>query len=120
MSSFGWAALGVAVAAFVVVAVVAYASRRSFQRQLAAVAERFDERADVRTPERLDSVLEQMQRSVNGANERADAFERERDRLELAIDAANDGVVVVDARGRVVYRNAAAERYHGARHADLL
>jgi len=41
-------------------------------------------------------------------------------RLEVAFDALDDGVVVVDAQGNELLRNEAAERFHGARHADAL
>ena len=41
-------------------------------------------------------------------------------RLEGAFDSLDDGVVVVDAEGKELLRNEAAERFHGARHADAL
>ena len=44
----------------------------------------------------------------------------ERDALAGAVAAFEDGVVVVDARGNEVMRNAAGERFRGARHADAL
>jgi two-component system sensor histidine kinase SenX3 len=44
----------------------------------------------------------------------------ERDRLASVLDACRDGVVVVDAEGKEVYRNPAAERYRQARHADAV
>jgi two-component system, OmpR family, sensor histidine kinase SenX3 len=44
----------------------------------------------------------------------------ERESLAGAVAAFEDGVVVVDARGNEVMRNAAGERFHGARHADAL
>jgi two-component system sensor histidine kinase SenX3 len=44
----------------------------------------------------------------------------ERESLAGAVAAFEDGVVVVDAQGREVMRNAAGERFRGARHADAL
>jgi len=44
----------------------------------------------------------------------------ERESLAGAVAAFEDGVVVVDANGNEVMRNAAGERFHGARHADAL
>lgn len=41
-------------------------------------------------------------------------------RLAEALDAVGDAIVVVDARGEVVLRNRAADRFHDARHADAL
>ncbi len=46
--------------------------------------------------------------------------EVERESLAGALAAFEDGVVVVDAKGDEVMRNAAAERFRGARHADVL
>jgi len=46
--------------------------------------------------------------------------EVERESLAGALAAFEDGVVVVDATGTEVMRNAAAERFRGARHADVL
>lgn len=44
----------------------------------------------------------------------------ERDRLALALERVRDGVIVVDANGEIVYRNAAAERFEDARRADAV
>ncbi|HEX3667661.1 MAG TPA: ATP-binding protein [Acidimicrobiia bacterium] len=44
----------------------------------------------------------------------------ERESLAGAVAAFEDGVVVVDANGNEVMRNAAGERFRGARHADAL
>jgi two-component system sensor histidine kinase SenX3 len=44
----------------------------------------------------------------------------ERESLAGAVSAFEDGVVVVDAKGNEVMRNAAGERFRGARHADVL
>jgi two-component system sensor histidine kinase SenX3 len=58
-------------------------------------------------------------RAVNAQLDR-DRLALERDRLARAFDACRDGVVVVDATGTEVYRNAAAERYREARHGDAV
>jgi two-component system, OmpR family, sensor histidine kinase SenX3 len=44
----------------------------------------------------------------------------ERESLAGAVAAFEDGVVVVDAKGNEMMRNAAGERFHGARHAHAL
>ena len=44
----------------------------------------------------------------------------ERESLAGALTAFEDGVVVVDAKGNEVMRNAAGERFRRARHADAL
>jgi two-component system sensor histidine kinase SenX3 len=48
------------------------------------------------------------------------AADAERESLAGALAAFEDGVVVVNADGREVLRNAAGERFRGARHADAL
>jgi len=45
---------------------------------------------------------------------------RRLEQLEQALRALSEGVIVVDAQGRTILRNQAAERFHGARHADAL
>jgi two-component system, OmpR family, sensor histidine kinase SenX3 len=52
-------------------------------------------------------------------NRPADA-EVERESLAGALAATEDGVVVVNAQGHELMRNAAGERFRGARHADAL
>ena len=71
---------------------------RSLRRELRRVAEDLDE-----LPER--------------GGPRGDV---ERESLAGAVAAFEDGVVVVDAKGNEVMRNAAGERFRGARHADAL
>jgi two-component system sensor histidine kinase SenX3 len=48
--------------------------------------------------------------------ERTALVARARDRLADALDALEDGVVVVDDQGEIVVRNQAAMRFHDARH----
>jgi two-component system, OmpR family, sensor histidine kinase SenX3 len=89
----------VVIAALVAAAGVLLLSMRSLRRQLQIAAT-----AEV-TPER------------QSAGSYADA---DRDSLAGAVAAFEDGVVVVDADGREILRNAAGERFRGARHADAL
>ena len=60
----------------------------------------------------LDEPLDGQRRGPRG--------DVERESLAGAVAAFEDGVVVVDARGNEVMRNAAGERFRGARHADAL
>jgi two-component system sensor histidine kinase SenX3 len=66
-----------------------------------------------RTADELDEPLERERRGTG----RGDV---ERESLAGAVAAFEDGVVVVDARGNEVMRNAAGERFRGARHSDAL
>jgi two-component system, OmpR family, sensor histidine kinase SenX3 len=73
----------------------------------------------------VTSALVRTRRSLprqlaDAAQASARESERDRRRLELALDATTDGVVVVDANGDVVLRNGPAGRFHAARHSDLL
>lgn len=61
-----------------------------------------------------------MERRLVDAQRAADRLRLEHDRLLAALGAARDAVLVVDPAGEVVMRNAAAERFHGARHGDAV
>jgi two-component system, OmpR family, sensor histidine kinase SenX3 len=115
-----WVGFAVALGALIGASIAFARSRRSLQRQVADAADRLDNAVDGRTPERLDSVLEQLQRAVDIARLTAQEAERDRQRLALALHATTDGVLVVDANGEVILRNGPAGRFHAARHADLL
>ncbi len=56
----------------------------------------------------------------SGADDRAEGVELERDQLALALERVRDGVVIVDAEGTVIFRNAAAERFEDARRSDAV
>jgi two-component system, OmpR family, sensor histidine kinase SenX3 len=120
MSILGWIGFAVALVALAFVALALVRTRRSLRQQLAGVDVRLDDDVDGRTSERLESVLSHLQRAVDIARVSAQEAEHDRQRLELALDATTDGVVVVDANGDVVLRNGPAGRFHAARHADLL
>ena len=47
-------------------------------------------------------------------------LEDQRNRLAASLDEITDAIVVVDVDGEEVFRNAAAERYRDARHADAV
>ncbi len=61
-----------------------------------------------------------LEQAAEEAHSSANAAEADRDRFYEALRAHGDGVVVIDSSGTTVLRNAAAERYHAARHADAL
>jgi two-component system sensor histidine kinase SenX3 len=50
----------------------------------------------------------------------ASGFDAELERLAEALRALPDAVIVVDADGKIVLRNDAAERFHDGRHTDAL
>ncbi len=120
MNLLGWAGLVVALAALCLVTLAFARSRRALQRQLFDFASRLDDAVDGRTAERVETVLSHLEQSADHERTRAHDVELERDRLALAVDAAIDGVVIVDANGETVLRSSTAERFHDARHADAL
>jgi two-component system sensor histidine kinase SenX3 len=119
MTIVAWTGFVVALVALGLVVVALVRTRRSLRQQLADVAV-LDDDVDGPTSERLESVLTNLQQAVEIARLGAQEAERDRRRLELALDATTDGVVVVDTNGEVVLRNGPAGRFHEARHADLL
>jgi two-component system, OmpR family, sensor histidine kinase SenX3 len=110
-------------AAAVVVATVAlvlvWRSGRSVRKELDSIATHLAD--DRRAPAAgIESVFGYLEQAAEDAHTSANAAEADRDRFFEALRAHDDGVVVVDANGTTVLRNAAAERYHAARHADAL
>jgi two-component system sensor histidine kinase SenX3 len=74
------------------------------------------------TPEgmRNDVGIARLERSVQRARERDDQVHQAEARLELALSEMTQGAVVCDERGAVVYRNAFAQTFAGARHGEAL
>ncbi len=99
--------------------VLVWRSRRSVRNELDRVAGR--NAVDRRAPTGgTESVFGLAEKTTEEARISATLAEADRDRFFEALRAHDDGVVVVDAQGTTVLRNAAAERYHAARHADAL
>jgi two-component system sensor histidine kinase SenX3 len=72
-------------------------------------------------PRRRDQpTVAAAERLAADAGAAAQRFRAQRDRLAEALARSVEGVVVVDADGIEVYRNAAAERFRNARHADAV
>jgi two-component system sensor histidine kinase SenX3 len=113
--------LFVALAAILVAAVVVYASWRSQQRtarRVVEVVERLGER--IPTKVSAESAIERLSRSVERVQQIDDDVRMSEIRLERAIDEIGKGVVVCDARGDIVSRNAPALAFVEARHGDAL
>jgi two-component system sensor histidine kinase SenX3 len=60
------------------------------------------------------------QRAALAEAQRVEGAEAELARLRLALDGIDQGVLVADAQGQIVHRNAVAEGFASARHADAL
>jgi len=73
------------------------------------------------TPRRRDQpAVAAVERLAAETGAAAQRFRSQRDRLAEALARSVEGVVVVDPDGIEVYRNAAAERFRNARHADAV
>jgi two-component system sensor histidine kinase SenX3 len=95
--------VAIVIAALVAAIGVLVASVRSLRRELRNVAARVDETSGQMAPEP----------GISNSDP-------ERESLAEAIAAFEDGVVIVDAQGREVLRNAGGERFRRARHSDAL
>lgn len=110
--------VGVVLAALLVGQVV---SRRRLTERLRGLAERADpERLEVpATSGADDAVLVRLERSVDRLRDHV-RDDDSRLRLDRALGAIPDGIVVTDQVGTVVLRNSAADRFAEARHGDAL
>jgi two-component system sensor histidine kinase SenX3 len=61
-----------------------------------------------------------LEQALAAATDDVALLEEQRGRLAAALSELADGVILVDADGDEVFRNAAAERYRDARHADAV
>jgi two-component system sensor histidine kinase SenX3 len=68
----------------------------------------------------MSSERQALAEQLAEETERSALLARARDRLAGAFDALEDGVIVVDDQGEIVVMNTVAERYQGARRADVL
>ncbi len=98
----GWLAFGVVVARFV-----------QQRRELQAVRTTLG----VPTDSPLDSAVEQVLEEADDQVAQAEAMQHW---LVGALDQSVDAIVVIDRIGREVVRNAAARKFEGARHGDVL
>jgi len=95
--------------------------RRSVRRRLETVLARLDTEAPSSDlGANGHDVLGVLERAaeVVGVTKREDKAAA--DRMEEALDALEQGVVLCDEDGRVVFRNRLAQAYAGARHAEAL
>ena len=108
----------------VVLAVWVWRSRRGIARRLGVLAARLaDETGEgdgLTGGGRIDGNLSRLERLAERAvTERGNA-RLARDRLEQALGAVSEGVVVSDEHGEIVFTNEQATALMGLRHADVL
>ncbi len=98
----------------------AFLARRSAARRLTDILHRLHADPLVTSSASLPVTLDRLEKAVAKEQALAVSARASIDRLRLALDALPAGVVVTDARGTVVLRNASATHFLGIRHADVL
>lgn len=115
------AAIAGAVVLLAVVAVlVRWRVRRAATRRVLETAIRLERSSGTETRGGLDRAFEHLGRAADEAVLAIGDAAARADRLEEAFDHVNQGVVVCDERGRIVFRNPRAAAYMDARHSDAL
>lgn len=114
----GYVLAAVAIAIALVVALVAWRLQQRTVRRLLDVIERLGDTSPGRSTS--DVAMSQLERSVQRVRERDDRVRQAELRLELALSQMHQGAVVCDDAGTVVFRNAYAESFVGARHGEAL
>ncbi len=66
------------------------------------------------------SARDEVNHLTRAMTEERAGWREDRDRLERALDAIPQGVLITDAAGGVVFRNHVAETFESARHSDAL
>lgn len=90
---------------------------RAARRRIASLVARLDEidLATVETAPDLEASVTQMQRAVEARVHAEDTHTADRRRLFEALQALDEGVVIADEAGRLVFANPAARRFLGGR-----
>jgi two-component system sensor histidine kinase SenX3 len=116
MAGYIVAALALAVALAVVI--VAWRLQQRTVRRLIDVVEHLGDAAPGRP--RSELAMARLERSVQRVRERDDRVQQAELRLELALSEMTQGAVVCNEQGTVVFRNAYAQSFVGARHGEAL
>ncbi len=69
---------------------------------------------------RLDATIGQLERAVDAAVTKGGDASAAETRMAHAISAIEDGIVLLDAEGTIVFRNRPAETYLDARHGEAI
>lgn len=108
----------VALALAIVAVVIAWRLQQRTVRRLLEVVEHLGESTPGRA--RGDIAIARLERSVQRVRERDDRVHQAELRLELSLSEMTQGAVVCDEQGAVVFRNAYAQSFVGARHGEAL
>jgi two-component system sensor histidine kinase SenX3 len=114
----GYILAAVAFAVALTVVLIAWRLQQRTVRRLIEAVEHLGEVAPGRP--RSELAMARLERSVQRVRERDDRVHQAELRLELALSEMTQGAVVCDERGVVVFRNAYAQSFVGARHGEAL
>ncbi len=114
----GYILAAVAFAVALTVVLIAWRLQQRTVRRLIEAVEHLGEAAPGRP--RSELAMARLERSVQRVRERDDRVHQAELRLELALSEMTQGAVVCDERGVVVFRNAYAQSFVGARHGEAL
>ena len=96
-------------------------SRRAVNRRVMALAARMSgEGLELEGRGGLERTLSQLERATSTAMGKAGDAQQSEQRLQLALAAVSEGVVVCDDQGEVVFQNAQANRVIGANPTEVL
>jgi two-component system sensor histidine kinase SenX3 len=119
----GGAALGTGialVAAFLAVASLWWRSRRALLRRLTNAALRLEDSPPPLEHRGLDANLARLERAIDRTVLRTSETSLAQSRLQRAVEAIPQGVVLCDEGGAVVFRNGTATSFLSARHSEAL
>jgi two-component system sensor histidine kinase SenX3 len=95
--------------------------KRALVRRLAVVLDRLEARDHMADePVDVEALLQRIEDAADRSADRAGDAELLCRRLAAALDHVDQGVVVSDEDGMIVFRNAVAGTFDGARHGDAL
>jgi two-component system sensor histidine kinase SenX3 len=117
------AEIGLLAVALVMLVVLVWAirSRRATVRRVMALAARMGEEGlELEGKGGMERILSQLERATSTAMAQVGDARQNLERLQLALAAVAEGVVVCDDQGEVVYRNAQAERDIGGNPSEAL
>jgi two-component system, OmpR family, sensor histidine kinase SenX3 len=101
------------------VILLTWRARRRTRQRLHAATTRLATGSVPESP-RLESALSELERVVDQAVSRGGDANASETRLATALEAIHDGVVLLDDAGDIVFTNARAATYLGARHGEAL
>lgn len=113
-----WLIVGVSLAVAVVAVLLAWRTDRSLRDELRGTLSRLG--GEGARGESVETAFARLERAADEADAAARVALHDRDLVAAAVRISSDGVIVVDAAGKVVLRSDAAERFVDPRHSDAI